>query len=156
MKPSLAANLVLNWVCPVLSFRESLQPITAAAMCTVAINVLEPSAFSPESQHFTPLFIKISLLCGQQSGGDEASKWEVQTQAQQGTTFRITLMFTFYFLPWEPDPSQNVRTWSVLIVRFSPPKRTFISILMAVLSRWEPDWNRIRFSPGGWEPSNTG
>jgi len=69
----LQQNLVLYWVCPVLSFRERFQPITAAAMCAVAIPVLEPSAFNPESQHFIPLFNKISLLCGQQSGGDEAS-----------------------------------------------------------------------------------
>jgi hypothetical protein len=34
----------------VLSFVERLQPITAAAMCTVVINVLEPGAFNPESQ----------------------------------------------------------------------------------------------------------
>jgi len=32
-----------------------------------------PRAFNPESQHFMPLFNKISLLCGQQRGGDEAS-----------------------------------------------------------------------------------
>jgi hypothetical protein len=32
MKLSLEANLVLTWVCPVLSFPELLQPITAAAM----------------------------------------------------------------------------------------------------------------------------
>jgi hypothetical protein len=60
MKLSLAANLVLNWVCPVLSFPELLQPITAAAMCTVVIDVLEAGAFNPESQYFIPLFNKIS------------------------------------------------------------------------------------------------
>ncbi len=59
MKLSLAANLVLNWVCPVLSFPERFQPITAAAMCTVAINVLKPGAFNPESEYFIPLFNKI-------------------------------------------------------------------------------------------------
>jgi hypothetical protein len=32
------------------------------------------------------------------------------TQAQQGMTFQITLIFTFYFLPCKPNPSQNVRT----------------------------------------------
>jgi hypothetical protein len=30
-------------------------------------------AFNPESQNFIPLFNRISLLCGQQPGGDEAS-----------------------------------------------------------------------------------
>jgi len=49
---------------------------TAAAMCTVAINVLEPRAFNPESQYFIPLFNKISWLCGQQPGVDEASNEE--------------------------------------------------------------------------------
>jgi hypothetical protein len=54
-------------------------------MCTVPINALEPRAFNPESQSFMPLFNKnfmtlwipsfhkISLLCRQQPGGDEAS-----------------------------------------------------------------------------------
>jgi hypothetical protein len=42
-------------------------------MCTLVLNVLELDAFSPESQYFIPLFNKISLLCGQQPGGDEAS-----------------------------------------------------------------------------------
>jgi hypothetical protein len=54
MKLSLAANLVLNWVCPVLSFPERLQPITAAPMCTVTINVLALRAVNPESQYFIP------------------------------------------------------------------------------------------------------
>jgi hypothetical protein len=35
------------------------------------------------------------------------------TQVQQGMTFSITLIFTFYFLPGELDPSQNVRTGAV-------------------------------------------
>jgi hypothetical protein len=42
MKLSLAANLVLNRVRPVLFITERLQPITAAAMCTVTTNVLAP------------------------------------------------------------------------------------------------------------------
>jgi hypothetical protein len=41
-------------------FPERFQPITAAAMCTVAIKVLEPDAFNAESQYFIPLFNKIS------------------------------------------------------------------------------------------------
>jgi len=50
---------VLNWVCPVLSFPELLQPITAAAMCTVVIVVLEPGAFNPESLSISyPYLIK--------------------------------------------------------------------------------------------------
>jgi len=39
---------------------STFQPITAAAMCTVSINVLEPHAFNSESQYFIPLFNKIS------------------------------------------------------------------------------------------------
>ncbi len=58
MKLSLAANLMLNWVCSVLSFPERFQPITTAAMCTIAINLLEPGAFNAESQYFIPLFNK--------------------------------------------------------------------------------------------------
>jgi hypothetical protein len=60
MKLSLAANLVLNRVCPVLSFPERFQPITAPAMYAVAINGLAPHAFNPESQYFIPFFNKIS------------------------------------------------------------------------------------------------
>jgi len=36
MKLGLVTNLLLNWVCPVLSFPESFQPI-AATMCTVCV-----------------------------------------------------------------------------------------------------------------------
>jgi hypothetical protein len=57
MKLSLAANLVLNWVCPVLFFPERFQRI-AAAMCTVAINVLEPGAFNAETPYSIPYLIK--------------------------------------------------------------------------------------------------
>ncbi len=39
-------------------FPERFQPITAAAMCTVAINVLEPGAFNADSQYFIPYLIK--------------------------------------------------------------------------------------------------
>jgi hypothetical protein len=35
------------------------------------------------------------------------------TEAQQGMTFKTTLIFTFYFLSLEPDISQNVRTGPV-------------------------------------------
>jgi hypothetical protein len=42
-------------------------------MCTAAINVLAPRALNSESQYFIPLFSKISLLCRQHPGGDEAS-----------------------------------------------------------------------------------
>jgi len=73
MKLSLAANLVVNWVCRVLSFPECIQPITAAALCTVAINVLVPRAFNPESQYFIPWFNKVSWLCRQRPRGDEES-----------------------------------------------------------------------------------
>jgi len=61
----------LSLPCPFVP--ERLHPITAAAMCPIAINVLEPCAFHPESQCFIPLINKISWLCGQQPGGDEAS-----------------------------------------------------------------------------------
>ncbi len=44
--------------------------MAAAATCTVAINVLEPRAFSPAFQHFILL---INKICRQQPGGDEAS-----------------------------------------------------------------------------------
>jgi hypothetical protein len=40
---------------------------------TKSIPILSFRAFNPDSQYFIPLFNKISLLCGQQPGGDEAS-----------------------------------------------------------------------------------
>ncbi len=42
----------------VLSFPERFQSIPAAALCTVAMNVLEPCAFNAEFQYFIPLFNK--------------------------------------------------------------------------------------------------
>jgi hypothetical protein len=71
-KLSLAANLVPNSVCPVLSFPERFEPITAAAMCTVAINVLKPGAFNPESEYFVHLFNKI-MSCA-------VYKWVLKSQ----------------------------------------------------------------------------
>jgi hypothetical protein len=61
-------------------------------MCIVALNVLVPHAFNPESQYFIPLFNKISLLCRQQPGGDEASNVGA-TQAQEGATLRVILLY---------------------------------------------------------------
>jgi len=113
MKLSWAANLVLKWVCPVLSFPERFQPITAAAMCTVALKVLEPGTFNAESQYFIPLFNRISWLCRQHLRGYETSNGGA-TQVQQVMTFQITLILTFYCLPWERDPSENVRTDPIL------------------------------------------
>jgi len=71
MKLSLSANLP----CPVFffGFPERLQRMTAVAMCTVSITVLEPRAFNAEFQYFIPWFNKISSLCRQQPRGDEAS-----------------------------------------------------------------------------------
>jgi len=93
MKLSLAANLVVNWVFPVLAFPECIQPITAAALCTVAINVLVARAFNPKSQYFIPLFNKISWLCRQQPGGDEASKEGCNSGSKRITVW-ITLLST--------------------------------------------------------------
>jgi hypothetical protein len=56
VKLSLAANLMLNWVCAVLSFPQRFQPSTAPAMFIVPINVFAPRAFNPEFQYFIPLF----------------------------------------------------------------------------------------------------
>jgi hypothetical protein len=60
MKLNLVTNLVLKFVCSVLSFPECFQPIIVAVICTVAINVPELGAFKAESQYFIPLFNKIS------------------------------------------------------------------------------------------------
>ncbi len=66
--------------------------ITLKAASKVLINVLAPRAFNAESQYFIPLFNKISLLCGQQPGGDEASN-EGATLAQEGVTLRVILLY---------------------------------------------------------------
>jgi hypothetical protein len=95
---------------------------------------------------------------------------EGATQGQQGMTFWIMLIFGFYFLPWESDPSQNVKTGSVLKLdatwkreRFSSPVRTFNPVLTAVLisdSHWPvltenrpQNWRWFSFRR--WEPPNT-
>jgi hypothetical protein len=148
MKLSLEANLMLNWVCPVLSFPERFQLITAVATCTVGINVLEPGALNAEFQYFIPLFNRISCLCAQHPrGDDEASNWVFgggeggATQAPQGMTFQITLIFTFLFFTTRTAPTSKcenrsgsqiddqVRTREVFTRRFSP--------------QWKPS---IRFS----------
>ncbi len=98
------------------------------------------------------------------------------TQAQQGMTFQITLIFTLYFLPWESDHSQNVKTDPVLkltvrweLERFSlggshlqwePPIRfswqlTF-SVLTVRFSLRTGMKTGVGFSANGWEPPNTG
>jgi hypothetical protein len=50
------AKLSFHW--PFFSSTHS--TIAAAAMCTVALNVLEPGAFNAERKIFKPLFNKIS------------------------------------------------------------------------------------------------
>jgi hypothetical protein len=137
MKLSLAANLVLNWVCHVLSFPEGFEPMTAAAMYTVAINVLARGAFNAESQYFIPLFNNISWLCGPHPRGDEASNGGCNSGPTGPHDFQITLIFTFYFSAWEPDLSQNVRNGAIL--------------------KWAVRWELGRFSLAGfhlqWETS---
>ncbi len=91
---NLAANLLLNWICPFLVFLERLQLITAAAFCIIAINALAPRAFNPESQYFIPLFNKISWRCGQQPEGMK-HQMRGATQAQQGMSLHITLLYMF-------------------------------------------------------------
>jgi hypothetical protein len=73
MKFNLVTILVLNWVCPILSFPKCLQPITISNTRTLAINVFKLGPFNPKSQYFTPLFNKISWFCRQHLKKDEAS-----------------------------------------------------------------------------------
>jgi len=89
IKLSLATNLVLNWVCLVLSFRERFQPITAAAMCTLTIHVLEPGAFNLSISY--PYLIKFHYFA---NNSQEGIKHQMRgaTQAQQGMTLGITLL----------------------------------------------------------------
>ncbi len=99
MKLSLAANLVVNWVCRVLSFPECIQPVTAAALCTVAINVLVPRAFNLESQYFIPWFNKIAWLCRQRPRGDESSN----VGCNSGPTRHHVMdnsIFNYFTGPW--------------------------------------------------------
>jgi hypothetical protein len=133
MKLSLAANSMLNWVCSVLSFPERFQPITTAAMCTVAMNVLEPGAFNAESQYFIPLFNKISWLCGHHPRGYEASNVACNS-APTGHDFPDNSNIYFFFTPWELDPPQIVSTGPVLRLN----------------ARWKPGW--FSLSGSHWEP----
>jgi hypothetical protein len=169
---------VLNGVWPVPSFPERLnawtlerfQPITAAATCTVSINVLEPGALNSESQYFIPLFNKISWLCRQQQRGDEASNGGGCNSGPIGHDFniyRITLLFTFYFLPMRTGPFSKcenrsgshigcqVRTWAVLTS--SENHQSWISWRFSswilIENRTE---NRRQLSTDEWEPPSPG
>jgi hypothetical protein len=80
-----------------------------------------------------------------------------ETQAQQGTTFRITLIFTFHFLTMRTGPWLHAR-WEP--ERFSSQVRTFNPDLTAG-SHWtvlneNRNENQRRFSARRWEPPNTG
>jgi hypothetical protein len=68
-------------------------------MCTVAINVLEPGAFNADSQYFIPLFNKFHDFA---ANSQEGMKHQMggASQPQQGMTFWITLIFTFYYENW--------------------------------------------------------
>ncbi len=92
MKLSLTTNLVPNWVCFVLSSPESIQPINLVGMCTATINVLELGAFIAESQYFIPLF-NHDFADNSQKGMKH--QMGGATQAQQGMTFWITVIFSF-------------------------------------------------------------
>jgi hypothetical protein len=51
-----------------------------------------------QSQYFTLLFIKFHYFADHSQEGMK-HQTGAATQAQQGMTFQITLIFTFYFLP---------------------------------------------------------
>jgi hypothetical protein len=123
MKLSLAANLVLKWVCPVLSFLERFQPIAAAAMCRVAINVLEPGAFNAGSQYFIPLLNRFAHNI--QEGMKHQMGW--CNSAPTGHDFLDNANIWFLFFTMRIGPFSNcqnrfgsqigcqVKTWAVLI-----------------------------------------
>jgi hypothetical protein len=71
-------------------------------MCTVAINVLEPGAFNELNLSISyPYLIKFHDFADNIQEGMKHQMWRGwgATQSQQGMTFQITLIFTFYFLP---------------------------------------------------------
>ncbi len=59
MKLNLSTNLVLNWVCIVLSFLECFQLISVVVMCTITINVFKPSALNFEFQYLVEVGPKV-------------------------------------------------------------------------------------------------
>jgi hypothetical protein len=103
-KGTLSFNGALNSVCTVLSFPKRLQPITVA-VCTVTINVLTPRAFNPESQYFIPLFHDLA------DNSQEGMKHQMRgaTQAQQGMTLQITLLFDMIHMCIQiPNPVEMI------------------------------------------------
>jgi hypothetical protein len=134
-------------------------------MCSVAIKVLEPDAFNAESQYFIPLFNTNSWLCWQHPKGNEASNGGCNS-GPTGHDFLHNANIWFLCLPWESDPSQNVKTGSVLNLDarwkrelFSSPVRTFNPVLIFD-SHWPvltENWtqNQRWFSLSRWEPPNT-
>jgi hypothetical protein len=91
VKLSLAANLALNWVCPLLSFPERFQPITAAAMCTVTIMFSSLVYLILRLSISYPYLIKLHDLADNSQEGIQ-QQMRAATQAQQGMTFWITLI----------------------------------------------------------------
>jgi hypothetical protein len=94
--------------CPCFSWTPSPNHFCCFALCIVAINVLAPRAFNAESQYFIPWFNKISWLCVQQPGGDEASN-EGCNSGPTGDDFmdkyiNVSPKFTFNDQFWRPPP----------------------------------------------------
>jgi hypothetical protein len=123
MKLRFAANLVLNWVCSLLSFPELFQPMAAAAICTVAINVLEPGAFNAESQY--PHLIKFMTLRRAAKRG-WSIKWGCNS-APTGHDFPYNSNIYFLFFTMRTGP-------------FSKCEHRFGSQIGGG-SHWEPHWN---------------
>ncbi len=122
MKLSLAANFVLNWVWPVLSFPERFQPITAAAMCTVAINVLKPGAFNTESEYFIPLFNKI-MSCPVYKWVLK-SHWTIQWRCTQNPQIYYLSYMWWSKLYRATQMSSKVYKWPNLKAQFCALVRT--------------------------------
>jgi hypothetical protein len=104
----------LSLPCPFFSFPERFQPITAAVMCTVTINVLEPGAFNAEFQYFIPLFNTHFITLRITARGDEASQMAGETQAQTGHEFpdNSNICFLFFTMRTEPFSEYENRSGS--------------------------------------------
>jgi len=82
----------LSLPCPFFFLNAFNRSLLLLCVHTVAINVLEPGAFNPESQYFIPLFNKKFHYFADNSQKGMKHQMRGATQAQPGMTLGTTLL----------------------------------------------------------------
>jgi hypothetical protein len=163
MNLSLGTNLVLNW--PVLSFPERFQPIAAAAMCTVIINVLEVMHLMV-SLSISDLYLiefhdfadSIQERMKHQIGGCNSGPTGHDFLDNSNIYFLFFIVRTGPFSKCENRSDSQIgcqaRTWAVLTFNMVLLKADIFGSHWPVRIENRAE-NRRRFSANRWEPPNT-